>query len=111
MRVLAELDERELHAAVLDTEAGHQLGLGLEDVEGHAVLGRQRGDQERHEGQLSDHGVEDEPLRHDSEPRALLGGHDHRHLQRAREHDGHEGGEDERQVVGNDLVHRAHRGE
>ena len=43
VRVLAELDQRELHARVLDAEAGDQLRLGLEDVEGHAVLGGERG--------------------------------------------------------------------
>src|SRR3989304_1961250 len=37
--VLAQLDERELHPAVLDAEAGHQLRFSLEDVEGHTVLG------------------------------------------------------------------------
>ena len=42
VRVLAELDERELHPRVLDAEAGDQLRLGFEDVERHAVLGRQR---------------------------------------------------------------------
>ena len=46
MRVLAELNERELHARVLDAEAGDQLRLGLEDVERHAVLGGQRRDDE-----------------------------------------------------------------
>jgi hypothetical protein len=41
--VLAELDQRELHPAVLDPEAGHQLRLGLEDVAGHPVLGGESG--------------------------------------------------------------------
>ena len=41
VRVLAELDERELHPGVLDAEAGDELRLGLEDVERRAVL---RGD-------------------------------------------------------------------
>ena len=42
VRVLAELDDRELHPRVLDTEAGDQLRFGFEDVERHAVLGRER---------------------------------------------------------------------
>ena len=61
MRVLTELDERELHPRVLDAKAGDQLGLGFEDVERNTVLGGKRRDDERDEGQLSDHGVEDEP--------------------------------------------------
>ena len=61
VRVLAELDQRELHPRVLDAEAGDQLRLGLEDVERHAVLGRERRDDEGDEGELADHRIEDEP--------------------------------------------------
>src|SRR6267142_5942937 len=61
VRVLAELDEREFHAAVLDAEPGDQLGLGLEDVERHAILGGERRHQEGDEGELADDRVGHEP--------------------------------------------------
>ena len=57
----AELDEGELHPAVLDAEAGHQLRLRLQDVERHPVLGGERGHQEGHEGELADDRVGHEP--------------------------------------------------
>src|SRR6267143_4429611 len=47
VRVLAELDQRKLHAAVLDPEARHELRLRLEDVERHPVLRGQGRDHER----------------------------------------------------------------
>jgi hypothetical protein len=52
---------RELHARVLDAESGDQLGLGLENVERHAVLRGDAGDNEREETELAEHGIEDEP--------------------------------------------------
>ena len=61
MRVLAELNQRELHARVLDAEAGDELRFGFEDVERHAVLGGERRDDEGDERELADHRIEDEP--------------------------------------------------
>ena len=58
VRVFAELDERELHARVLDPEPGDELRLGLEDVEGHAVLGGDARDDEREERELADDRIE-----------------------------------------------------
>ena len=62
------------------------------------------GDDEGEERELADHRIEDEP-------QARLRRGDVGQLQRAGQHHRHQRREDERQVVGDDLVHRAHRRE
>ena len=89
---------------VLDAEPGDELRLGLEDVERRAVLRGDAGDDEGEERELADHRIGDEP-----QPRLRRG--DVRHPQRSGEHHRHQRREQERQVVGNDLVDRAHHRE
>ena len=103
-RVLAELNQRELHARVLDAEAGHELGFGFEDVERRAILGGDRRHDEGDECELPDDRVEDEP-------EAALRGRNVRQPQRSGEQHRRQRGKDERQVVGDHLVDRAHGGQ
>ena len=62
VHVLAEEEQRPLHARVLGVEAGHEFALGLGQVERRAVGLGERGDHEDHERQHQVP-VEDAPRR------------------------------------------------